>query len=495
MSRFPWVKATVLVSTACPVLVMACSSSDDATGPGTPPQILSVTPAANANSAGASTDLVVEFDQPLDPATLSPDDIRVFGRWSGVLAGSVILANGDRELRFSPSRPLSAGEWVTATIPAGAVRTTRSVELEQGYTWTFWVASTPTSMTLDHVSTLDVRRPGDGHVQTYGAYAGDLDGDGWSDLILPNEESDDLRVFMNDGRGGYGPFAVVPIPEADDPSTNEGADFDGDGDIDFAVGSAQESYVAIFHGDGTGGLVHRQNLEAGAEVHGVCLLDLENDGDPDLAAAAHEANHVAVFENDGSGLFTSLGTFEAGDGEWSCATGDLDEDGLVDLVIGSRDGLEIAAFVSNGDGTFSETDRIGAGGDPWMLASGDLDGDGHVDFAAVNAAEGALATYGGDSEGGLTPNQTQFLGGFPLALDLGDLDGDGDLDAVSSHFGSGRFWVHENVEGVLVPRPDILLTAPTAASCAILHDRDNDGDLDVSGIDEISDLLILFENR
>ena len=474
MSRFPFVRATVLGLTASAPLVLACSSSDDGIGPGTPLQIRSVTPTPNTISVGASDDLVVEFDRPLDAATVSPDDVRVFGRWSGVLAGSVTLADEDRALRFSPSRSLSAGEWVTATIPTGSVRALDGAELERGHTWTFWVAVTPTSMTLDHVSTLDVRRPGEERIQTYGAYAGDLDGDGWSDLILPNEESGDLRVFMNDGTGGYGPFTVVPIPEANEPSTNEGADFDGNGDIDFAVGSAQGSHVAIFHGDGAGGLVHRQNLEAGAKVRGVCLLD---------------------FENDGSGIFGSRGTFEAGDGEWSCATGDLNEDGLMDLVIGSRLSLDIAAFVSNGDGTFTERDRIPAGGDPWMLAGGDLNGDGHVDFAAVNASEGTLAVYLGDGEAGLTLDQNHFLGAFPLAIDLGDLDGDGDLDAVSSHFGSGHFEVHANLGDGFLSRLPTSLTAPTAASCAILHDRDNDGDLDVSGIDEVDDLLILFENR
>ena len=495
MSRFPFMRATVLGLTASAPLVPACSSSDDGIGPGTPLQIRSVTPTPNTISVGASDDLVVEFDRPLDAVTVSPDDVRVFGRWSGVLAGSVTLADEDRALRFSPSRSLSAGEWVTATIPTESVRALDGAELERGHTWTFWVAVTPTSMTLDHVSTLDVRRPGEERIQTYGAYAGDLDGDGWSDLIMLNEESDNLRVFMNDGTGGYGPFTVVPIPEANEPSTNEGADFDGDGAIDFAVGSAQGSYVAIFHGDGAGGLVHRQNLEAGAEVRGVCLLDFENDGDPDIAAATRDGNHVALFENDGSGIFSSRGTFEAGDGEWSCATGDLNEDGLMDLVIGSRLSLDIVGFVSNGDGTFTERDRIPAGGDPWMLAGGDLNGDGHVDFAAVNASEGTLAVYVGDGEGGLTLDQNHFLGAFPLAIDLGDLDGDGDLDAVSSHLGSGRFEVHENLGDGFLSRLPISLTAPTAASCAILHDRDNDGDLDVSGIDEVDDLLILFENR
>ncbi len=130
-----------------------------------------------------------------------------------------------------------------------------------------------------------------------------------------------------------------------------------------------------------------------------------------------------------------------------------------------------------------------------MLAGGDLNEDGHVDFAAVTASEGTLAVYFGDGEGGLMLDQNHFLGGFPLAIDLGDLDGDGDLDAVSSHFASGRFEVHENLGNGFLSRIPMSLTAPRAASCAILHDRDNDGDLDVSGIDEAYDLLILFENR
>lgn len=495
MPRFSVMKVPVVGLTAVVLFVFGCADSDDGIGPDVPLQILSRTPSANATSAGASDDLIVVFDRPLDSSTVSDGDVRVLGRWSGVLTGSVTLSDGDRELRFSPARPLSAGESVTVTIPRGSVRGADSAEMLHGFTWTFWVAVAPTSMTFEEVSTVEVRHPGEEHIQTYGAYAGDLDGDGWSDMVTPNEESNDLRVFMNDGTGGYGPFTVVPVPQGDRPSTNEGADFDGDGDPDLAVGSAMGTYVAIFHGDGSGGLVHRQNLDAGARIRGLCLLDFENDGDPDLVAASREGNHVALFENDGAGLFSSRGTFDAGDGEWSCAVGDLNEDGLVDLVIGARLSGDMTAFLSNGDGTFTETDRVPTSGDPWMLASGDLNGDGHVDFAGVNPVEGTLAVFLGDGEGGLRLDQNHDLGDFPLAIDLGDLDGDGDLDAVSSHFSSGRFEIHENVGGGSLVRFPVALEASEAASCVILHDRDNDGDLDISGIDEIDDLLILFENR
>jgi hypothetical protein len=34
----------------------------------------------------------------------------------------------------------------------------------------------------------------------------------------------------------------------------------------------------------------------------------------------------------------------------------------------------------------------------------------------------------------------------------------------------------------------------SAASCVVLHDRDGDGDLDITGIDELDDLLLFFRN-
>ena len=99
-------------------------------------------------------------------------------------------------------------------------------------------------------------------------------------------------------------------------------------------------------------------------------------------------------------------------------------------------------------------------------------------------------------DGQLFTNVRQFQVkklGFPIAVDLGDLDGDNDLDLVVSNYAASSFSVYQNNGDGLFGLASIL-DAPESGSCAILQDRDKDGDLDITGIDEIEDVLLLFQN-
>lgn len=460
----------------------------------------SVSPLQDATTAARDGSIEVNFDRALDPAQISNEKFKVFGRWTGVVSGEVSLQNANSTLRFTPSKNFSAGEWVTVSLVNDDIKALDGGVLEGGYNWSFWIAPDVADLSFEHISTVSVREEGTiDQVQTYGAYAGDLNGDGWSDFVVPNENTNDLRVFLNDGAGNYGDFTIIPVIQGDRPSTNEGADLDGDGDIDFVVGSANGSFVHVFKGDGAGGLEQVQNLVVGDRVRGVCLVDFENDGDADIVATSFIANRVALFTNDGTGRFGTLPeTLDAGDGEWSCASGDMNSDGLMDITIGTRNAKEFTVLLSNGDGSFTESARIDAGGDPWMMAAGDINRDGNVDVASANADSKSLTVSMGDGSGGLVSpviyDLSQDGEGFPLAVDLGDLDGDGDLDVVTSDFRTRLFLIHENQgDGSLLRLPNQLF-ALEAASCAILHDRDNDGDLDITGIDEVIDQLLLYRN-
>jgi hypothetical protein len=459
---------------------------------------LRVNPLPGSTSIDGDT-MSIEFDRPLDPDSIQNSDLKMFGRWTGVIDASLTLSPSQQSIDVSVAQSLSAGEAIALSLPAGSVQAADGSQFGKGLSWTHWIKTGFADLNFTEIAQVSAREAGSQEqIQTYGAYAGDLNEDGWSDFVVPNEISNDLRIFLNDGAGNYDDFTIVPIDGADRPSPNEGADLDGDGDIDFVVGSAAGNMVHVFHGDGAGMLTQTQNLVAGERVRGVCLLDFENDGDQDVLATTYAGNRVALFTNDGTGTFSSAFTFDVANGEWSCAAADMNGDGLTDAVIGTRISDELVTLISNGDGTFTQAFSVAAAGDPWMLAAGDMDRDGNADIVAVNAQEQTLTVALGNGAGALSPpvsySTAENNAGFPLAVDLGDLDGDGDLDVVTSDFSTRLFLIFENLGNGTLVRQANQLFAPEAASCAILHDRDNDGDLDITGIDEVADLLLLYRN-
>src|SRR6185369_853781 len=164
----------------------------------------------------------------------------------------------------------------------------------------------------------------------YGAMSADLDGDGYADLTTVNEDSADLRVFMNrgDGSGLYHPFLTPPLAIGDESSPNEPGDFDNDGKTDIAVSStgAGSMWVALGQGDGTYNTA--QEITTGFEPHGIAVLDVDGDGDLDLVQAVHGADKLALSLNDGNGVFGTASLFDSGAaGEYALNSGDMNNDG------------------------------------------------------------------------------------------------------------------------------------------------------------------------
>ena len=113
---------------------------------------LSVSPRQDSTTAAATGDIAISFDRPLDPASISNDKLKVFGRWSGVVSGSVLLANNNSTLMFTPGRSRSAGEWVNVSVVDNAVLALDGGTLEGGYNWAFWVESAASSLSFEQIS-------------------------------------------------------------------------------------------------------------------------------------------------------------------------------------------------------------------------------------------------------------------------------------------------------------------------------------------------------
>jgi hypothetical protein len=456
-------------------------------------KVSSVFPVNQTINAEAATSVIITFNSPIDTSTITDTSLYIFGRWSGIAEGEIYFDSENKILTFIPEKPFYPGELVYINL-SKRIKNKLNEILEPGYAWHFWIKTGAGTMDLVKTEEINVRQPREGWIQTYGAYAGDLDKDGYTDFLVPNEQANDIRVFMNDRSGGYTDFKIFPIAGGSRPSTNEGADFNLDGLMDIAVGNSFNSIITVFLGDGNGSFSSVENYNAAQEVRGLMVIDVDGDGFMDIITANRLGSNLTVLKNNGDGTFIPSDTIETGsNGETTCSAADVNGDGIIDLFVGALSSREVILLLGEGNGSFIFHSKVSVTGQPWFTCTGDMNGDGIADVVSANSSGNLLAVILCDSLGNLSEPVHYSTGSFPLSIDLGDVDGDGDLDVVTSNYSAGSFTLYENDgTGVLFNRRD--LAAGESGSCSVFHDRDNDGDLDMTGVDELDDLLILFEN-
>jgi hypothetical protein len=222
----------------------------------------------------------------------------------------------------------------------------------------------------------------DGH--GFAVVAGDLDGDGRTDLYVANDQDPNF-LFLNAGNGTFR-----------DATVDSGAALSVDG-----------------------------RTQAGM---GVDAEDLDGDGLPELFVTNFADEYNTVYRNLGRGMFADA-TARFGMAAdslpwigWGCALIDLDRDGWPDAVVANghiddnagSDGSPVAQaepallhqnvegrrfrLATAGAGPYFATDHIGRG-----LAYGDIDDDGDIDLV-ISHKDGMPAVLRNDS-----PNSNRWL--------------------------------------------------------------------------------------
>jgi hypothetical protein len=173
------------------------------------------------------------------------------------------------------------------------------------------------------------------------ATAGDLDNDGFQDLVIVHKTG--IDVARNDGAGQFVFAAQFPVPEAANAATL--ADIDNDADLDILVGAASStsnsSRVEIFRNDGNFSFVNISSVNSiQLDTHGILTGDWNNDGFIDMFSIDQKTTGK-LFVNNGAGIFSQVSGTGAeaqfADGR-GAATLDLNDDGLLDIYGGVRGG-------------------------------------------------------------------------------------------------------------------------------------------------------------
>jgi hypothetical protein len=325
------------------------------------------------------------------------------------------------------------------------------------------------------------------------ASAGDVNGDGFSDVIVgaylfDNGQTDEGRVFVYHGSA----TGLSTTPSWTAESNQAGAQFgnsvasagdvNGDGFSDVIVGApefdsleANEGRVFVYHGSATG-LSTSANWTAESNQAGArfgwsvsSAGDVNGDGFSDVIVGAHrfdntelDEGRVFVYHGSASGLSTTPSwTAESNQvgaqfGNSVASAGDVNGDGFSDVIVGARffdngETDEGRAFVYHGSATglstsanwTAESNQVGARFGWSVSSAGDVNGDGFSDvivgaygFSNGEDFEGAAFVYHGSVTGLSTSanwtvesNQGNARFGWSVSW-AGDVNGDGFSDVI-----------------------------------------------------------------
>jgi len=188
----------------------------------------------------------------------------------------------------------------------------------------------------------------------------DLNRDGRPDIVVANrtdEAPGANYICLNDGHGKF-PSCRALSPES--ATTIAAGDINGDGLVDLVVPHRDGGQSYIYINDGKGGFAEKHPFgPAKTETRSVALGDLDGDGRPDIIIGDQARGGVSIYFNQGNVKFSAPVPMSTGtESVYSIAVADMNGDGYRDVVLGN---LEAPGAVLINDGTGRKFTRVSFG--------------------------------------------------------------------------------------------------------------------------------------
>ncbi len=385
---------------------------------------------------------------------------------------------------------------LTVTVPAGATYAAVT-ELNTGTALTaasqqfFNPTYTPSkgSITLaDMAGKVDFTTNA---ASSYTMAIGDLDGDGKTDVVVPDYTNNLISVLLNTGNSGTVNFAAkVDFTTNAYPYAAAIGDIDGDGKPDIAVINNGNNTVSVFRNTSSIGSVSfapKVDFATGAFCMAVLISDIDMDGRADLVTTSYNNHKVNILRNIGSGTTINFATkvdISPSLGPIPMAIGDIDGDGKPDIVTGNQFDLTISVLRNTStSGSIGFATKVDfSGGEGTGLALCDMDGDGKLDVAVTNTSSNTVSLFRNTSTSGTVNFATKVdfaTGTSPDIISFGDINGDGKPDLTIGSDYTNTIFVFQNTgsSGMLSFATKVDFTA---GSIVVVGDIDGDGKPDLT---------------
>jgi hypothetical protein len=276
-----------------------------------------------------------------------------------------------------------------------------------------------------------------------GVVSADFNGDGFADVValssLPG--SSNLKAYLSTAAGAFA--APTLTPDGNNPLYLVSGDLNGDGFKDLVSASFAEGALRVFFNDkASPGTFNTPLVLQSPGASQVAIADMNGDGMPDLISADF---NVSLFVQSSPGTFAAPISLYSGGANW-VAAGDLNGDGAADVALTDPVGVKVLMHTGAASSmtfaapatVFTSSVNLNATGAN-IIAIADVNGDGLNDLvitdpgptggsgATINILLQNSASHGSF----LTPiSYPLTTSDLPQSIVVADLQGSGKLDIV-----------------------------------------------------------------
>jgi len=289
---------------------------------------------------------------------------------------------------------------------------------------------------------------GTSYTDSSAAASGDVDGDGFGDVVVASDEG--VRTFHGSPAGLTAGVLTATSGSVTDVVVG---DVSGDGldDVVVAVKGPTGSYAAVLVSAGDGAYVAEDRVSiTHSEDPVLALGDVTGDGVADVVAMWRSGRSVEVLTDfalpAGSGSWDTWSYQTLPGTQWptAVAAGDTNGDGLTDVVVtagGNRPDSRVTVLQRLAGGKLSAGYSLLSYDIPEPVAVTDVDGDERADIVTAHGGWNRVGVYRQNNHGQLLDEQlfpVPYASHYsPRALAVGDVTGDGRQDVLLADYNNG----------------------------------------------------------
>lgn len=330
-----------------------------------------------------------------------------------------------------------------------------------------------------------------GGAQYQAVAQGDLNGDGYADVVLSGLDGSVQLLLNNQSSQPFKDVTPQSVATLAVPvSAFAVTDMDQDGDLDLVAITAHQVVMWINSADLNAPFVTNSTIEITTQdqvINSLLVFDANNDGWQDIALGILGQDVLMMHSANADMSFDEIAL-----GEESYTTGlsagDVNQDGWIDLVVGNNKAAN-QLYLNSPDGFFSQGQAISPSANASSdIALFDINQDGFLDVVEATLGQGTYVYFGDGSDTPFAEGKNTRLMPHTAQtkqLLVTDLNRDAAPDLVLLNTDqASRYYLHNNqnevpfdqVQGVAIQADSLNMAS------AAIADFDADGDVDLFSV-------------